>query len=93
MAFGRHLYQIYILIWFIRSHTKSTISLKNVILVRHVIDLKPISETLGMRHEYTLDGMPVQCRASCTHSHTLIHIFGQFHIHKSMFSGSGAPVF
>lgn len=44
------------------------------IMVRVVVDLDPISARLSTRQEreYTLDGMPVRCRAPCAHT------WGQF---------------
>lgn len=42
-----------------------------------MLDSEPISGMLGVKLEYTLDGMTVQCREPCTHSHTLIHTQGE----------------
>lgn len=41
-----------------------------IILVRVTVAPELILEKLGMRIEYTLDGMPVHCRAPHTHSFT-----------------------
>lgn len=35
-----------------------------------LLDLEPISGTLGVRQGYTLDGMSVDCRLPCTHTFT-----------------------
>lgn len=43
------------------------------ILLRVMVDLKHIPETLGVRREYKQDGMPVRRRALRTHKYTLVH--------------------
>lgn len=43
---------------------------KHFILVRMEVDLESIPETLGMKRECNLDGMPVHPNVPCTHSFT-----------------------